>query len=327
MIARRSLLRTLSLVLFAAAITPGIEAAAQDYPTRPIKMIVPFTPGSPVDVVARLIADGLSSRLGQPVVIDNRPGAGTTIGTKAAAAADPDGYTILFDSSSLVLAPAMYTNLPYDPLMDFAPVANVAFSSWVTIVPPSLPVKTVPEFVAYAKAHPNTLNFGFGQGTAPQLVGEWLKHRTDLSVASIPYKGGAQAVTDMLGGRIHLNIGTAATLLPLIQQGKVRAISVWGPQRYGQLPDVPTMIESGFPGIALGFWVGLVAPKGTPEPIIEKLNKAVNAVLDDPQTKARMGKRGLEARPGTPQDFAAFLAEERPKWAEIVKASGVKVQK
>ncbi len=326
MIARRTLLGALFLAPITAVLLTGFQAAADDYPNRPIKMIVPFTPGSPVDVVARLIADGLTTRLGQPVVIDNRPGAGTTIGTKIAAAAAPDGYTLLFDSSSLVVAPAMYSNLPYDPIKDFAPVANVAFGNWVTIVSPSLPVRTISEFVAYAKKHPNTLNFGFGQGTAPQLVGEWLKRRTGIAVASIPYKGGAPAVTDLLGGRIHLNIGTAATLLPLIQQGKVRAISVWGPQRYSQLPDVPTMVESGFPGISLGFWVGLVAPKGTPAPIVEKLNSAVNAVLADPQTKARMEKRGLEARAGTPQDFAKFLAAEQPKWADIVKASGVKVR-
>ena len=219
-------------------------------------MIAPFTPGSPVDVVARLLAQHLSTELKQSVVVENRPGAGTTIGMKAAALAEPDGYTLLFQSSSLVVAPAMYKNLDYDPLKSFAPVANVAWGSWVTVVPPSLPVRSPQELIAYAKAHPGTLNFGFGQGTAPQLVGEWFNKTNGLQIASVPYKGGMQAITDMLGGTIQLNIGTTATLLPLIREGKIRAIAQWGKSRETDLPDVPTMIESGFPGLSLGFWVG-----------------------------------------------------------------------
>ena len=221
-------------------------------------MIAPFTPGSPVDVVARLLAQHLSTELKQSVVVENRPGAGTTIGMKAAALAEPDGYTLLFQSSSLVVAPAMYKNLDYDPLKSFAPVANVAWGSWVTVVPPSLPVRSPQELIAYAKAHPGTLNFGFGQGTAPQLVGEWFNKTNGLQIASVPYKGGMQAITDMLGGTIQLNIGTSSTLLPLIREGKIRAIAQWGKSRETDLPDVPTMIESGFPGLSLGFWVGTV---------------------------------------------------------------------
>ena len=166
-------------------------------------MIAPFTPGSPVDVVARLLAQHLSIALKQSVVVENRPGAGTTIGMKAASLAEPDGYTLLFQSSSLVVAPAMYKNLDYDPLKSFAPVANIAWGSWVTVVPPSLPVHSPQELIAYAKAHPGTLNFGFGQGTAPQLVGEWFNKTNGLQIASVPYKGGMQAITDMLGGTIH----------------------------------------------------------------------------------------------------------------------------
>jgi len=313
-------------LLVAAGLAAATDARAQTYPSRSIRMIVPFTPGSPVDVMGRLIADHLSGRLGQPVVIDNRPGAGTTLGTKAAAAAEPDGYTLLFNSSSIVVAPAMYKNLDYDPLKSFTPVANVAFSDWVMVVPPSLPARSVQDFVAYAKANPGKLNFGFGQGTAPQLVGEWLKVKTGIDIASVPYKGGAQAVTDMLGGRIHLNIGTTATLLPLVKDGKLRAIAVWGEKRYPDLPEVPTMIESGFPGISLGFWVGLLAPAGTPAPIVERLNGEINAILSTPAMKASMGKLGLEPRPGSPQQFSAFLADELPKWAEIVRVAGVKVE-
>ena len=206
----------------------------------------------------------LSIELKQSVVVENRPGAGTTIGMKAASLAEPDGYTLLFQSSSLVVAPAMYKNLDYDPLKSFTPVANVAWGSWVTVVPPQLAVHSPQELIAYAKAHPGTLNFGFGQGTAPQLVGEWFNKTNGLQIASVPYKGGMQAITDMLGGTIQLNIGTTATLLPLIRSGKIRAIAQWGKSREADLPDVPTMIESGFPGLSLGFWVGLWAPAGTP---------------------------------------------------------------
>jgi tripartite-type tricarboxylate transporter receptor subunit TctC len=320
MIARRTLLAALPTLLGLAS-----PVAAQGYPNRVIRMITPFTPGSPVDVAARLLAQHLGANLGQNVIVDNRPGAGTTTGMKAAAMAEPDGYTLLFQSSSLVVAPAMYKSLDYDPLKAFTPVANVASSHWVTVVPPSLPVRTVPEFIAYAKANPGRLNFGFGQGTAPQLVGEWLKVTNKLEIGSVPYRGGMQAVTDMLGGTIHLNIGTASTLVPLIQEGKLRAISVWGPTRFPELPDVPTMMESGFPGLSLYFWSGLWVPAGTPAAIVDKLNAATNAALRSPEMKASMDKLGIEATIGSPQDFAAFIADEAPKWARIVEASGVKV--
>jgi tripartite-type tricarboxylate transporter receptor subunit TctC len=320
MIARRTFLVALPAVLGLAS-----PATAQGYPNRVIRMITPFTPGSPVDVAARLLAQHLGANLGQNVIVDNRPGAGTTTGMKAATMAEPDGYTLLFQSSSLVVAPAMYKNLDYDPLKAFIPVANVASSHWVTVVPPSLPVRTVPEFIAYAKANPGKLNFGFGQGTAPQLVGEWLKVTNKLEIGSVPYRGGMQAVTDMLGGTIHLNIGTASTLVPLIQEGKLRAISVWGPTRFPELPDVPTMMESGFPGLSLYFWSGLWVPAGTPAAIVDKLNAATNAALRSPEMKASMDKLGIEATIGSPQDFAAFIADEAPKWSRIVEASGVKV--
>ena len=320
MIARRTFLVALPAVLGLAS-----PATAQGYPNRVIRMITPFTPGSPVDVAARLLAQHLGANLGQNVIVDNRPGAGTTTGMKAAAMAEPDGYTLLFQSSSLVVAPAMYKNLDYDPLKAFIPVANVASSHWVTVVPPSLPVRTVPEFIAYAKANPGKLNFGFGQGTAPQLVGEWLKVTNKLEIGSVPYRGGMQAVTDMLGGTIHLNIGTASTLVPLIQEGKLRAISVWGPTRFPELPDVPTMMESGFPGLSLYFWSGLWVPAGTPSAIVSRLNAETNAALRSPEMKASMDKLGIEATIGSAQDFAAFIADEAPKWSRIVEASGVKV--
>jgi tripartite-type tricarboxylate transporter receptor subunit TctC len=288
-------------------------------------MITPFTPGSPVDVVARLTAQHLGIKLGQSVVVDNRPGAGTTLGMKAAAQAEPDGYTVIFQSSSMVVAPAMYKNLDFDPARSFVPVANVAWGSWVTVVPPSLPVTTPQELIAYAKAHPGQLNFGYGQGTAPQLVGEWFHKSNGADIASVPYKGGMQAITDMLGGTIQLNIGTTSTLLPLIREGKIRAIAQWGKSRETDLPDVPTMIESGFPGLSLGFWVGLWAPAGTPRPIVDELNRATNAALGSAPMKDSMARLGIAPSIGSVKDFEAFIADEAPRWAEIVKVSGTQI--
>jgi tripartite-type tricarboxylate transporter receptor subunit TctC len=319
MLTRRSLI----VALMAGALVA--PAMAADYPARPIRMIAPFTPGSPVDVVARLLAQHLSAELKQGVVVENRPGGGTTIGMKAAAMAEPDGYTLLFQSSSFLVAPAMYTNLDYDPLKSFAPVANVAWGSWVTVVPPSLPVRSAPELIAYAKAHPGTLNFGYGQGTAPQLVGEWFNKTQGLQIASVPYKGGMQAITDMMGGTIQLNIGTTSTLLPLIREGKIRAIAVWAKERDPDLPDVPTMIEGGFRGLPLAFWAGLWAPVATPQAIVQALNMATNTVLVSPEMTAAMKRLGIAASPGTPQDFAAFIEDQAPKWREIVKSSGVQI--
>jgi tripartite-type tricarboxylate transporter receptor subunit TctC len=297
---------------------------AQSYPTQPIRMIVPFTPGSPNDVVARLLAQQLTTRLGQNVVIDNRPGGGTTIGARAAAAAEPNGYTLLFNSSSIVVAPAMYKNPGYDPLKSFVAVANTVFGHWLTVVEKSIPVSTVPEFVAYARKNPGKLTFGFGQGTAPQLVGEWLKVREKLDMVSVPYKGGAQVVTDMIGGRIHFHVGSASTLTPHVKSGSVKAISVWSEKRDPALPKVPTMIESGYPGLALGYWAGLFAPAGTPDAIVAQLNKAVNESLGSPQMKKSLDKLGLDAVIQTPQEFRKFIVSEYPRWKEIVAVSGVR---
>jgi tripartite-type tricarboxylate transporter receptor subunit TctC len=298
-------------------------AAAQTYPSKPIKMVVPYTPGSPVDVLARVVTQHVGARLGQTIVIDNRPGAGTTIGTKAAANAEPDGYTILIGATSFIISASLYPNLDYDPVKSFAPVAMLANSPQVLVIAPSVPAKTVAEFIAYAKANPGKLNFGFGLGTLPQILGESFKVETGVDIASIPYKGGAQAITDMLGGRIQVNFGTQSTLLPLIQQGKVRALAVTTETRAKDLPDVPTMAESGLPQLGLTFSAGILAPAGTPPAIVEKLNAATNEAMKSPELTASMGKLGFEPTFWTAAQYAAFLAEEARRWPPIVKASGV----
>jgi tripartite-type tricarboxylate transporter receptor subunit TctC len=318
MISRRALM----VALAAAAAMP---ARAAEFPSRPIRMIAPFTPGSPVDVVARLLAQHLSIALKQSVVVENRPGAGTTIGMKAASLAEPDGTTLLFQSSSLVVAPAMYKNLDYDPLKSFTPVANVAWGSWVTVVPPQLPVHSPQELIAYARAHPSTLNFGYGQGTAPQLVGEWFNKIQGLQIAGVPYKGGMQAITDMLGGSIQLNIGTTSTLLPLIRSGKLRAIAQWGKSREADLPDVPTMIESGFPDFTVPAFFGLVAPAATPAAIVDKLNATINQELASPEMQKTITTMGATRGTGSAKDFSEFIAAERRKWQAVVDATGIRI--
>ena len=309
--------RTLAMLAIACCAT---VASAQTYPSKPIKVIVPYTPGSPVDVLARVVTQQVSARLGQSIVIDNRPGAGTTIGTKLAATADPDGYTLLIGATSFVLSFSLYPNLDYDPVKSFAPVAMLAYSPQVLVIAPSVPATTVREFVTYAKANPGQLNFGFGLGTLPQILGESFKAVTGTDIASIPYKGGAQAITDMLGGRIQMNFGTTATLLPLIQQGKVRALAVTTQAR----PDVPTMIESGLPELALTFSAGLLAPAGTPADIIHKLNFETNEAMKTPELTASMAKLGFEPQIWPTENYAAFLVEEMRRWPPIVKAAGVK---
>jgi tripartite-type tricarboxylate transporter receptor subunit TctC len=317
--------RALVAVLLACGLGAA-PAAAQTYPAKPIKVVVPYIPGSPVDVLARVVTQQLSIRLGQSIVIDNRPGAGTTIGTKIAASAEPDGYTLLMGATSFVLSSSLYQNLDYDPLKSFTPVAMLAHSPQLLVIAPSVPATTVQEFIAHAKANPGKLNFGFGLGTLPQILGESFKAVTATDIASIPYKGGATAITDMLGGRIEMNFGTIATLLPLIRQDKIRALAVTTQKRAKDLPDVPTMIESGLPQLALIFSAGLLAPAGTPPKIVERLNAEINEAMKTPELAASMGKLGFEPTIWSPQAYAAFLAEEAVRWPAIVKASGVKAE-
>ena len=316
--------RILAVVL-AIGLCPS-AAEAQTYPAKPIKVVVPYTPGSPVDVLARTVTQHAATRLGQSFVIDNRPGAGTTIGTKIAASAEPDGYTLLMGATSFVLSSSLYPNLDYDPVKSFAPVAMLAHAPQVLVIAPSVPATTVQEFIAHAKANPGKLNFGFGLGTLPQILGESFKAVTGTDIASIPYKGGAQATTDMLGGRIEMLFGTLATLLPLVREGKVRALAVTTQARAADLPNVPTMIESGLPQLALIFSAGLLAPAGTPTDVVARLNAEINEAMKTPDLAASMRKLGFEPTIWSPQDYGAFLAEETVRWPAIVKAAGVKAE-
>jgi tripartite-type tricarboxylate transporter receptor subunit TctC len=274
--------------------------------------------------MARLLTQHLAPRLGQPIVIDNKPGGGTAIGTKLAAAAEPDGYTLLFISSAIVIDPAM-KHVAYDPFKDFAPVAGVNTTSWLITVAPSLPSKLA-EFVAHTKAHPGTTNFAATQGTAAILVAELFKQRSGADLQIIPYKGGAAALPDFLGGRIQVLNPTPSTSIQLIRQGKMRALLNTSATRSPELPDVPTAREVGLPDMTLEFWAGVMAPAGTPAEIVGKVNAAINETLRSPEMKDSMAKLSMAAKPGSPQDFAAFIKEETPRWTAIVKATGVRLQ-
>jgi tripartite-type tricarboxylate transporter receptor subunit TctC len=323
MLSRRHIAATLVALAMAGGCVQA--ACAQSYPSRVIKLVVPFTPGSPNDVMARLLTQHLQTRLGQAIVVDNKPGGGTIIGTKTAAAAEPDGYTLLFISSALVVDPAM-KGAAYDPFKEFAPVASVNTTSWLITVSPSLPVKTMAEFIAYTRAHPGTVNFAATQGTAAMLVAERFRQLSTADMLIVPYKGGAAALPDFLGGRIQVLNPTPSTSSQLIRDGKMRALMITSPERSAELPDVPTAREVGLPALTLEFWAGVLAPAGTPTEIVGKLNAAINETLASDEMKANMTKLGFDAKIGSPQDFTKFIAEETPRWTEIVKQTGVKVQ-
>ena len=324
MATRRHVLTAIAGAALALAVGGSLRAQ-QTYPNRPIKLIVPFPPGGPIDTMARLVAEQLTASVGQ-VVVENRPGGGSTIGTKFVAGADPDGYTLLFGSSgSLAVAPALYSSLDVDPRKVFAPIATVALLPHVFVVNLDVPARTIAEFVAYAKASPGKLNFGAGLGTPPHLLSTLFKAEAGIDVVYIPYNGSAQSITDLLGGRTQFTIDGLVTLFPLIKAGKVRALAVARAERWPELPDVPTLVESGYPDFVVDAWTGVVAPAGTPPAIIEKLNTAINTGLKTPAAQASLAKFSAIANLGTPQDFEKFLASQMIKWGGIVKLAGAKI--
>ena len=303
-----------------AQTSPTITSST--YPSHPIRLIVPFPPGGPTDVMARLIAQQLSSGFG-PIMIDNRPGAGSTIGARAAATAEADGYTLLFGStSSLAIGPALYKNAGYDPVKTFEPVAMISSVPFILVVRPDLPVTSVQELIAYQRAHPGTLNFGAPNGTPPFLLIDLFKKKTNTDVVLIPYKGAAPVITDLLGSQLDATFETTSVILSYVRGGKVRALAVANPTRLHDLPDVPTLAESGVSDFIANSWTGIVAPVGTPADIVGKLNAAVNAGLRSPALHASFARLNAEAKIGTPQQFAVFIAEERQRWSEWVRLSG-----
>jgi tripartite-type tricarboxylate transporter receptor subunit TctC len=326
--------RTVSLVLrlgravlaVAALASLAAPVRADDYPNRPIRVIVPFSPGGAVDGPMRLVAQELGKRLGQSVTVENKPGAGATIGSELVAKAAPDGYTLLLASQTNAISASLYRHLSYDPVADFAPITLIGREPGVLVVNPSLPVKTFAEFVAYAKARPGQLDYASsGNGSGQHLFAALLWSQTGLKLNHVPYRGSGQATTDLLGGRVAVAIPGTAGMVAHIRAGKLRALAVTGASRSPQLPEVPTLQELGVKGYEAYVWMGLLAPKGTPQPIIGRLQREVSAVLAEPEAKTYMANAGIEIVGSTPEAFGRFYRAERDLWGRVVRETGATI--
>jgi tripartite-type tricarboxylate transporter receptor subunit TctC len=316
--------RFLYLAVSAAAL-PAVSriARAQTYPSRPVRIIVGFSPGGPTDIVARLIGQYLSERLGQQFVVENRPGAGGNIGAEAVARAQPDGYTLLLVSAANAISATLYNNLNFVFLRDIAPIAGVVRVPNIMEVNTSVPAKTVPEFIAYAKANPGKINMAGVNGTTLQLAGELFKMMAGVDMIHVPYKGAAPALTDLLGGQVQVMFDNVSSSIAHIRAGKLRALAVTTATRANVLPDIPTVGEF-VPGYEASAWQGIGAPKNTPDEIIKGLNSEINAALADPKISARLSDLGGGALGGSSADFGRLVADETEKWAKVVKFSGAK---
>lgn len=315
------------LLAVALALPATSWAQSTPYPARAIRLILTAPPGSSIDVLGRLIADRLKDRLGQPVIADNRPAAGGTVGTDAVAKAAPDGYTLgLSFTGPLATAPLLNDRLPYDPLRDLAPVIRVGSAPNILAVHAGLPAGTFAEFIALARRRPGQLNYAsVGNGSASHLAMELLKAMAQLFIVHIPYNGAPPAVQAVAAGEVQAVMSNPTSLLPLIQAGRVRPLAVTGAQRWATMPALPTIAESGFPGFEATAWNGVVAPALTPNEIVERLNREIGAVLREPDVIARAGAAGWDLAPGSAADFGRFLADERQRWAPVVKRSGARL--
>jgi tripartite-type tricarboxylate transporter receptor subunit TctC len=324
---RRCLAALLAAAL--AAVLAGTHpAAAQDFPTRPITLIVPYTPGGGNDAMARVVADKMSVALGQQIVIENRGGAGGSIATRQVARAEPDGYTLgLGGTGTLAIDPTLYPNVGYDPRKDFAPVGLIATSALIVLVNPSVPAKTLEEFIALAKAEPSKINYASaGSGSGIHLGTELLAYMAGIKMTHIPYKGSAPALTDLIGGHVALYFSSLPPAVGLVREGRVRALAVTVPTRSKVFPDMPTVAEAALPGFEAVLHYGIVAPAGTPRPVIDKLNAAMRTALASRDVQARIDTDGAEVFASTPEQYAADIDREETKWSDIVRRSGAKAE-
>ncbi len=318
--------KPLCAAIAALAVSAAFHPAhAQDYPNRPITLVIPFAPGGSTSIVGRGIAEKMSELLGEKIVIDNRPGAGGTVGTKAVAKSDPDGYTLLLGyTGTLAIGPSLYKKAGYDPRKDFAPIGMIGNAPNSLVVHPSFPARSVAELIAYAKQNPGKVSFGSaGAGTASHVTGEYFAHSAGISLVHVPYKGTGPALVDLIGGHIPMAFAPIPASHANVSAGTLRALAVTSSTRSGLLPDVPTIAEAGLPGFDASLYYGLAAPAGTPRPIIDRLNKVLRDALASDEVKRQLGSDGTEITPGSPEDYADFIDKDEKKWAQLVKASGV----
>jgi tripartite-type tricarboxylate transporter receptor subunit TctC len=313
------------LAAVAIAVVPVLATAQETYPTKPVRFILPFPPGGGTDILGRLISERLSADLGQPVVIENRGGAGGNVGAEAAARSAPDGYTIVLVAPSLAISPSLYAKLAYDPVKDFAPISLVATVPNVMVIPQSLPVSTLQEFIELAKSRPGKLNFGSGgSGTSNHLAGELFNIVAGVKLVHVPYKGVNLAMNDVLSGQIQLvTIGIPAAA-PHIKAGRLRALAVIAPQRARALPDVPTAAEAGLPNFEVTTWYGVLAPAGTPAPIIKRLNSELVLIMHSRDLADRLAAMATDPVTSTPEEFGAYLKREIAKWGDVVRQAGLR---
>jgi len=321
---RRKFLHTAA----ATAALPALPriASAEAYPSRPVRIVVGFPPGAATDIIARLVAEALSQRLGQQFIVDNRPGAGSNIGAETAIKAPADGYTLLAMTVTNAVNATLYDNLNFDFLRDIEPVAGLIRFPDVVDVNLALPVRTIPELIAYAKANPGALNFGSsGVGSTLHVAGELFKMMAGVDIVHVPYRGGAPAMIDLIGGRVQLMFDNVPTSVEFIRSNKIRPLAVTSAARIELFPDLPTVADY-VPGYEASAWYGIVAPKGTPAEIVEKLNREVNAILAEAATKARLAELGASLLPGSPADFGKLVADETEKWGKVIRFAGIKAE-
>ena len=313
-----------ALALAALGTLPA--ALAQGYPNRPVKIIVPFGPGGFTDVAARILQKELAPALGQSIIIENKPGAGSTIGTAEVAKANPDGYTLVMISTAHVISPHLYKTIPYDPLRDFAPVMKLAEGPYVLVVHPSLGANSVRDLVAMARAKPNSIDYASsGNGSAQHLVGALFVTMAGAPLSHVPYKGSSQAMNDLVGGQVKVSFVGVPNALPNLSNGKLKALGVSGKRRYAELPDVPTIDEAGVKDYDATIWLGLLAPKGTPADVVQKLNSTIARVLSSAEAKKLMASAGVDVATSSPEDFGRLMESELGRWGRVVKETGATV--
>jgi tripartite-type tricarboxylate transporter receptor subunit TctC len=319
--------QTLTALFLGAILITPLTAAAQQYPTKAIRFVVPFAPGGGTDIIGRVVAQALNDALGQPVVVDNRGGAGSTLGTEIVAKSPADGYTILFGNISLAFNATLYTKLRYDTIRDLAPISLSAVQPNILVIHPGLPAKNLKEFIELARAHPGKYNYASaGTGSGTHLAAELLKLQTKIDIVHVPYKGTGPALTDLLGGQINMMVSTFASALPHVKSGRMRALGVTTVKRSPAAPDVPTLIEGGVAGYDYSTWYGLLAPAGTPKPIIDMLNTTNRKVLARDDIKQKLESQGVDPIVNTPAEFSAYMKSETEKWGKVVKATGAKAE-